>query len=138
VLERLSDHIHTCYVRAEKAEQRAGQADEPQKSQDLQLARWWAQLARSYEFVESLERFLLDTDAEAIERREREQKQENWLQVATAPFDRDLRLAVLDADGAAHALVFPCRRVLGGWVNSQSKERLSINPTHWRGWSEDD
>jgi hypothetical protein len=137
VLERLSDHIHSCYERAQQAEQRAGQEDESQKFQDLQLAKWWTHLARSYEFIESLERFLLETDAEATEQRERKQKQGIWVHIAAAPYDRDLRLAVLDTDGAAHALVFPCRRILGGWVKSQSKERLSINPTHWQEWSED-
>lgn len=64
------------------------------------------------------------------------EKQQVWQQVATAPDDRDLRLAVLDADGEAHALIFPCRRVLGGWIKAQTKERLSIDPTHWQEWSE--
>jgi len=133
VLERLSDHIRSCYERAEQAERRAAEADEPQKSQDLQLAKWWAHLARSYEFVEGLEGFLLETDDEA----KRRATTKAWTPIATAPFDRDLRLALLDADGVAHALVFPCRRVLGGWVKAQSKERLSVDPSHWQEWSED-
>jgi hypothetical protein len=36
-----------------------------------------------------------------------------WQGISKAPFDRDLELAVTDGDGP-HALVFPCRRVLGG------------------------
>jgi hypothetical protein len=56
-----------------------------------------------------------------------------WQKVSIAPFDQDLELAVIDYDGP-HALVFPCRRVLGGWVNAQSKERLDVRPTHWRPW----
>lgn len=56
-----------------------------------------------------------------------------WQQVTTAPFDRDLELAVIDADGA-HALVFPCRRILNGWMNADTKERLDVRPTHWRDW----
>ena len=56
-----------------------------------------------------------------------------WQQIATAPFDADIELAVMDSDGA-HALVFPCRRILGGWMNAETKERLEVHPTHWRGW----
>ncbi len=58
---------------------------------------------------------------------------EGWLPIATAPFDRDLELAVIDYDGV-HALVFPCRRVLGSWIKSETKERLDVQPTHWREW----
>ena len=56
-----------------------------------------------------------------------------WQQVTTAPFDRDLELAVIDDDGA-HALVFPCRRILNGWMKVDTKERLDVRPTHWREW----
>ncbi|ODT31114.1 MAG: hypothetical protein ABS35_05635 [Kaistia sp. SCN 65-12] len=56
-----------------------------------------------------------------------------WYPISTAPFDRDLELAVLDRDGA-HALVFPCRRILSGWVKSKTQERVDIWPTHWREW----
>lgn len=137
VLERLSDHIQTCYTRAAQAEGRAAEADGPQKFHDLNLAKWWAHLARSYQFAEDLERFLVELDSEAETRRSREKKQGVWMRVATAPYDRDLRLAVIDADGVAHALVFPCRRILAGWVRSQTKERVHIDPTHWQEWSED-
>lgn len=56
-----------------------------------------------------------------------------WREITTAPFDRDLELAVLDADGA-HALVFPCRRIVGGWMKAGTRERLDVHPTHWREW----
>jgi hypothetical protein len=56
-----------------------------------------------------------------------------WQRVSTAPFDRDLELAVIDDDGP-HALVFPCRRILGGWMKVETKERLDVRPTHWRDW----
>ena len=56
-----------------------------------------------------------------------------WQQVSTAPFDRDLELAVIDDDGP-HALVFPCRRILNGWMKVETKERLDVRPTHWRDW----
>lgn len=56
-----------------------------------------------------------------------------WQPIATAPFDSDIELAVLDRDGP-HALVFPCRRILGGWMNAESRERVEVRPTHWRCW----
>jgi hypothetical protein len=56
-----------------------------------------------------------------------------WQHVSTAPFDRDLELAVIDDDGP-HALVFPCRRILNGWMKAETKERLDVRPTHWRDW----
>ena len=56
-----------------------------------------------------------------------------WNPISTAPFDRDLELAVIDADGT-HALVFACRRALSGWMNADTKERLDVRPTHWRDW----
>jgi hypothetical protein len=56
-----------------------------------------------------------------------------WHPVSTAPFDRDLELAVVDDDGE-HALVFPCRRIMGGWINPATKQRIEVHPTHWRKW----
>jgi hypothetical protein len=58
-----------------------------------------------------------------------------WQPISTAPFDRDLELAVLNGDGA-HALVFPCRRILDSWINSQTRVRIEVRPTHWRDWNE--
>jgi hypothetical protein len=31
-------------------------------------------------------------------------------------------------------LVFPCRRILSGWVNAETRQRIDVHPTHWRGW----
>jgi hypothetical protein len=56
-----------------------------------------------------------------------------WQEIATAPFERDLELAVLDMDGP-HALVFPCRRIVGGWKKAGTRERIDVRPTHWREW----
>jgi hypothetical protein len=50
-----------------------------------------------------------------------------WSPVSNAPFDRDLKLAVIDYDGP-HALVFPCRRVLGGWVDTKTNRRVDVRP----------
>jgi hypothetical protein len=57
-----------------------------------------------------------------------------WLKIETAPFERDLEVAVIDADGP-HPVVFPCRRVLGGWVKATTLAPVNIHPTHWREWS---
>jgi hypothetical protein len=57
-----------------------------------------------------------------------------WQPAETAPFDCELELAVLDKDGT-HALVFPCRRILNGWTNAATKQRLDVRPTHWRIWN---
>lgn len=58
-----------------------------------------------------------------------------WQAASNAPFDCDLELAVIDADGQ-HALVFPCRRISAGWINASTKERLDVRPTHWRPWAD--
>jgi hypothetical protein len=55
-----------------------------------------------------------------------------WAPIATAPFDRELELAVLEGDGA-HALAFPCRRA-GGWINARTKHQIDVRPAHWREW----
>ena len=57
----------------------------------------------------------------------------DWQPIVSAPFDRDLELAVIDKDGP-HAVVFPCRRTDDGWINAKSKERVGVHPTHWREW----
>jgi hypothetical protein len=59
-----------------------------------------------------------------------------WEPISSAPFGRDIELAVVNQDGT-HALVFACQRIVGGWMNSATKERLDVRPTHWREWNED-
>lgn len=58
-----------------------------------------------------------------------------WQPISTAPFDRDLVLAVLDQSGE-HILVFPCRRILHGWINAETKLQIDVRPSHWREWQE--
>jgi hypothetical protein len=58
---------------------------------------------------------------------------EEWQPIKTAPFDHDLELAVIGGSGV-HALVFPCRRVLHGWVDTHTKRTIEVDPTHWRKW----
>jgi hypothetical protein len=56
-----------------------------------------------------------------------------WQPISTAPYERDLELAVIDGDGGPHALVFPCRRIPGGWIHAELKKWIDVSPTHWRG-----
>jgi len=59
----------------------------------------------------------------------------DWRPIVTAPFDRDLEVAVIDYYGT-HTLVFPCRRILNGWLKSGTQERVNVHPTHWREWDD--
>jgi len=56
-----------------------------------------------------------------------------WEDISTAPFNRDLQLAVIDQDGE-HPVAFRCRRVIGGWVEANQNRRIDLRPTHWREW----
>jgi len=60
-----------------------------------------------------------------------------WENISTAPFDRDLELAVIEYS-SLHALVFACRRTLDGWITAQKRERVIVHPTHWRLWATND
>jgi len=57
-----------------------------------------------------------------------------WHPITSAPFDRDLELAVVDREGV-HALVFRCRRASDGWLDSGTRRRIDVTPTHWREWN---
>jgi len=59
----------------------------------------------------------------------------DWQRINTAPFDRDLQLAVIDYNGA-HTLVFPCRRILRGWIDVKTNAPVVVYPTHWREWDD--
>ena len=57
----------------------------------------------------------------------------DWQPILTAPFGRDLEVAVINYDGT-HPLAFPARRILGSWIDAETKERIEVHPTHWREW----
>ena len=57
-----------------------------------------------------------------------------WERIETAPIDRDLELAVIEGSHV-HPLVFACRRIAGGWAKASTRERIRVDPTHWRPWS---
>jgi hypothetical protein len=56
-----------------------------------------------------------------------------WESISTAPYDRDLEIAVVEGDHV-HPLIFACRRTMDGWVRASTRERVAISPTHWRLW----
>jgi hypothetical protein len=61
MLQRLGDHIKACRERAAECTVMAQScADEIRKANYLEIEKHWLHIAKSYEFVESLERFLLD------------------------------------------------------------------------------
>lgn len=63
MLLKLSGHIQNCLERAASAEKRAQQSNDSTTRSDHEfLAQSWRHLALSYQFVESLERFLSDAD----------------------------------------------------------------------------
>jgi len=59
----------------------------------------------------------------------------DWQPISNAPFNHDLELSVINYDGT-NALVFPCRHILGGWIEAETKVRIDVQPTHWREWQE--
>ena len=63
MLQQLSQQIAECYERAADCKRRAEQTIDTarnKKTELLDFERTWTHLARSYEFVESLETFLLN------------------------------------------------------------------------------
>jgi hypothetical protein len=49
----------------------------------------------------------------------------DWQPISTAPYDRDLELAVV-SQGEVHALVFPSRRTPVGWVDAETARRIEV------------
>jgi hypothetical protein len=133
LLENLSEEVRQCYVRAEEC---TGQAratqDEKLRADYLRLAQSWLKLAASYEFWLRLKLF---SNEAARRKNDLNQNNRQWQPISIAPFDRDLELAVRDG-GDLHVLDFPCRRILSGWIKAATEERICVNPTHWRHWSD--
>jgi len=126
MLQRLSGQISECLAFAADARSRAEtMTDRRMKDDCLSLERRWSHLAESYQFAQSLDRFLYGTAAAA----------DGWQPVSSAPGDRRLELAVIDQN-AAQRLVFPCCRAADGWVEARTGRRIDVAPTHWREWIE--
>jgi hypothetical protein len=65
MLQKLGDHIANCLKRAEEAERGADSAETPlAREQFAEMAKHWRRIAASYEFLESMERFLIDSHNE--------------------------------------------------------------------------
>ncbi len=61
MLQKLAEHIQGCFERADAAEQRAKEAtSQIARDELLDIAKSWRHLAHSYQFRESLERFIDD------------------------------------------------------------------------------
>jgi 5-methylcytosine-specific restriction endonuclease McrBC regulatory subunit McrC len=60
MLHNLSDRVTECIARAADTERRASEVTDSQLREDLiDTARRWRHLADSYQFVESLDRFIV-------------------------------------------------------------------------------
>ena len=61
MLQKLSDHVNACLERADQCRDAAALAPDPEvQAQLLDLEERWRHVAKTYEFVVSLEHFLLD------------------------------------------------------------------------------
>jgi hypothetical protein len=67
--------------------------------------------------------------------RVKEMASASWNTIDSAPFDRDLELAVLESKDF-HALIFRCRRTPQGWINAATGQPVGVRPTHWREWKD--
>jgi hypothetical protein len=126
MLEKLGGQISDCLLRAAEARRRAEATTDARLTADfLDQERNWHNLAESYRFAESLDRFLGGDLALA----------DGWQPASSAPFDRQIELAVFDGH-ATHTLVFPCCRVVDGWIEARTRRHVDVVPTHWREWME--
>jgi len=124
MLEKVSSQISDCLARAAAARHRADATADARLADDfLAQERDWNNLAESYRFAESLDRFLGGAVADG------------WQPASSAPFDRELEIAVNDARGA-HALVLPCCRAADGWIDARTGRHIDVAPTLWREWME--
>ena len=61
MLQKLCDHIAEAHRRAAECEEAARNASDDEARTNLeQMGKAWARVAKAYEFVASLERFLID------------------------------------------------------------------------------
>jgi hypothetical protein len=67
MLAELSDHVSECIARAADTERCAREATDSQLRQDLlDIAKRWRHLAESYQFVESLDRFIVEQKSQRV------------------------------------------------------------------------
>jgi hypothetical protein len=53
-----------------------------------------------------------------------------WRDIATAPSDRAIELAVIDGD--IGVLSYPCLRHGDAWFDAETLRPVSVTATHWR------
>ena len=53
-----------------------------------------------------------------------------WRKIATAPFDREIELAVID--GTVGVVDGPCLRHGDGWLDARTLMPVTVRATHWR------
>jgi hypothetical protein len=135
MLHKLFEQIAHCYHRASGCRAKAANAvNEAASPEDYESERRWLMPARSYKLSARITDFTGELERRNGRRNQIGVSLLGWRSISRAPFDRDLELAVLDADGP-HALVFPCRRILHGWVKAETRETIELRPTHWREWA---
>jgi hypothetical protein len=67
MLQKLGDHIRACVERADQCKVAASAATDPLvRSQLSDLGVQWRHVAQSYEFIASLEKFLLDAQKNTL------------------------------------------------------------------------
>jgi len=138
MLQKLGQEERLCLERAQECAVAAKEAlNGDVRAQYQRLEKSWLTLAKSYQFAHDHgkdRRAEFELHAlEAEKPKAPGYPDREWRSVSRAPFDCDLELAVIDANGA-HALVFPSRRILGGWIKAKTKQRIELYPTHWRKW----
>lgn len=127
MFKNLGEHIRHCRARALDAHQNAAATGDPTLKANYEaMEQGWLQLAENYALSERLQRYLLEQDSKIA-------KLGEWQSVALAPFDRSIELAVV-CGATPHAVAFPCRRILHGWLGTDSNESIDVQPTHWREW----
>jgi hypothetical protein len=123
--QKLRDHISNCLAQAAEAKRQADATADPDAKADfLSQELTWNELAQNYQFSARLERFLLN---------HRNTAERPWEPISRAPFDRDLELAIINRDGP-DVILFPCRRVVDGYIDPRTNRRIDLNPSHWREW----
>ena len=53
-----------------------------------------------------------------------------WRDIKTAPFDRELELAIID--GEIRPISRVCLRHGDGWFDAETLQPIKVTPTHWR------
>jgi hypothetical protein len=55
-----------------------------------------------------------------------------WLPASIAPAEELLEVCIINNGGDVHPFMFPCCKNEIEWVDPLSRNRMDIQPTHWR------